>query len=453
MELIDIMNNLIKFFYISILTYFVSLKIIGSKQNSKTQILIIFLYSIINAFIYITLRNYLNGALSIIIIYLVYGFVFSILTKNRVFYSEFVIFFAFLIIELFFGISIVIVGIILRVTESSLDYKNIMYLILTVIIEISILFFILNRKRIKNGFSFLSNKEKINNIGVFGIALIGIAILIYWIIGTYNNHAINRYLVIAIIIEAICMTIWIRRKITKFYKQKLKEQTVEELTNEIKEKDELINKISEENKALATINHKYSSRIKALENFTSRIAVKPELVEKFSTEFGIDFSAINEQISNLSKEYSEEVNKRIRHDNILPKTEIFGIDNLIEYMNSEAIKNSIDLNLKINGSISEMIENVIPQNKLETLLGDHIKDAIIAINSSEENDKEILVEIGKNRDNYEVCIYDTGIEFEIDTLLKLGLEQVTTHELTGGSGIGFMTTFETLKECKASLVI
>ena len=52
-----------------------------------------------------------------------------------------------------------------------------------------------------------------------------------------------------------------------------------------------------------------------------------------------------------------------------------------------------------------------------------------------------------------MCIYDTGIEFEIDTLLKLGLEPITTHKDSGGSGIGFLTTFETLNEMKASLII
>ena len=41
----------------------------------------------------------------------------------------------------------------------------------------------------------------------------------------------------------------------------------------------------------------------------------------------------------------------------------------------------------------------------------------------------------------------------IQTLLKLGLELATTHKDQGGTGIGFITTFETLKETKASLVI
>ena len=37
--------------------------------------------------------------------------------------------------------------------------------------------------------------------------------------------------------------------------------------------------------------------------------------------------------------------------------------------------------------------------------------------------------------------------------MKLGKEQITTHKDSGGSGIGFVTTFETLREYNASLII
>ena len=56
-------------------------------------------------------------------------------------------------------------------------------------------------------------------------------------------------------------------------------------------------------------------------------------------------------------------------------------------------------------------------------------------------------------ENYCIDIYDNGVDFDVDTLSKLGLKRVTTHSDTGGSGIGFMTTFETLKKAYASLVI
>ena len=106
-----------------------------------------------------------------------------------------------------------------------------------------------------------------------------------------------------------------------------------------------------------------------------------------------------------------------------------------------------------NNNIKYLIDNIIPKEKFEILIGDHLKDAIIAINASNNSYKSILVTLGLVENCYELTIYDTGIEFEIDTLLKLGKEQVTTHKETGGSGIGFMTTFETLKNCEASLII
>ena len=100
-----------------------------------------------------------------------------------------------------------------------------------------------------------------------------------------------------------------------------------------------------------------------------------------------------------------------------------------------------------------MINNKIPQSKLVTMIGDHLRDAIIAIDCSNNTFKSILAVLGENNGTYEFCVFDTGIEFEIETLLKLGLEPATTHKDTGGTGIGFMTTFETMKETKASLII
>ena len=122
-------------------------------------------------------------------------------------------------------------------------------------------------------------------------------------------------------------------------------------------------------------------------------------------------------------------------------------------MQTECYNNNIEFKLQIKTDINKLVKEKIPKNKLETLIGDHIKDAIIAINSSKNKYKSILVILGVKDNCYELCIYDTGIEFEIETLLNLGIEAITTHKDIGGSGIGFITTFETLKQCKASLII
>lgn len=150
---------------------------------------------------------------------------------------------------------------------------------------------------------------------------------------------------------------------------------------------------------------------------------------------------------NISKNFP-----KLTLQTIYLKLNIFAIDNLLEYMKGQANKENIEFIFETDKNVKGVLEN-IPEDKLETLLADHIKDGIIAINFSETNNKKIKVSIGKIGKVYEICIYDTGIEFEIDTLLKLGLENVTTHKETGGTGIGFATTFETLKECKGSLII
>ena len=450
METVDIVNRIIKIFFINFLTYYVVTKIINYKNTNIIKYIAIFITSIMLAIIEVSLVKIMPTLPVIVFMYVIYSFVNSKITNNTVNYSLVLTFISLTITYLIYLISIILAGILVKTLNLNISKNHILILFITVLIETIILYAIFKIKRIRNGIAFLQDPEKVNNVGIIEMIFIGIVLIIYSII---QDTIHTRYIFWGMVIEFICVCIWVNKKITTYYKQKLKERTIEELESEIKERDEEINKILEENKEIATINHKYSNRIKSLENFSHQIMSKPELVEKMETEFGEDFINFEKQINNVSEEYTKEIEDSIQHKNHLEKTGIFGIDNILEYMSNEAIKHNIKFNLKIHENIQYMIENIIDQSKLETLLGDHIKDAIIAINSSENTYKELLVEIGEIENCYQVCIYDTGIEFEIDTLLNLGLRAITTHKLTGGSGIGFMTTFETLKATKASLII
>ena len=225
----------------------------------------------------------------------------------------------------------------------------------------------------------------------------------------------------------------------------MKDRTVELQSQQLKEKDEIITNLNQELSNVLEINHKYNKRLSAMEKAIGNFGDKLS----FNEEFAKEYSDILDSLKDLSKEYKQE----FENYNILPKTNIFSIDNILDYMKTEAIRNNIEFDLEINENINELIEKHISKNKLETLLGDHIADAITAINSSDNHSRKIKVIISKSEELYKISVLDTGIEFEIETLLKLGLERITTHRDSGGTGIGFMTTFETLKECKASLVI
>ena len=126
---------------------------------------------------------------------------------------------------------------------------------------------------------------------------------------------------------------------------------------------------------------------------------------------------------------------------------------MLKYQQSECIKNKIDFDLQISGNIHHMINTLISKEDLEILIADHVKDAIIAINHSNNENRSILVRLGKIDECYGIYIYDTGIEFEKETLENLGKKPSTTHADEGGTGMGFMNTFDTLRKCKASLII
>lgn len=424
-------DMIIKSTYICIATYYIFIKIINYRQNREKNIyrdiLAIFFIACINTMT----ELYINKFISTVITCAALNFYLAKTTKNKYQFSIVVTIVSMIIVYFIYMPSKVFSAFVLKNINPNIQKDNILIFILAVIIETGILYKMSKIKRFKNGIAFFKDKTKVWNIGGLGSICIGVMIGTYGIISNSNSRQFATYLFVGIIIEIISLFIWIKKKITKYYKQKLKEQTVADLQNEIKEKDNKISEILEENKAIATINHKYSSRIKALEEFSSKIVSKPELVEKMKTEFGEDYTAFAAQIKRISQEYSNEMKTKVTKENAIPKTGIFGIDTLLEHMSTEATKSNISLDVKINASLNYMVENIISESALETLLGDHIKDAIIAINCSNNTNRRILVVISIVDRCYEINFYDTGIEFEIDTLIKLGKEQITTHKETG----------------------
>lgn len=445
----NIANNVLQIIFINIATYIVLINFIKQKNNAK-RFSVIVAISVSEGIIASYLIIHFKIFPIMLITYLAYGICVGIIIKKNLKYSIFITLISLTVAYLFYILSIVLAAIILKGIDNTIQRDNIMILILGFFIEVILLSLIFKIKRFKNGIPFLQNEQKVGNIGVIGIVFIGIALIVYSFI---QDTVHTKYIFFGMIIELICLFIWLKRKITVYYRQRLKERTVEELESEIRARDERICEVVDENSRLAEVNHKFSSRIRALEDFSCKMIERPEIAELMRCEFGNEFADFEEAVKNVSEEFYSEMKHAVIIRKNLPKTGVFGVDNLLEYMCKESAKNGIDFDVKINGNILFMVQKIIDSKMLETLLGDHIKDAIIAINSSQNTYKNILVTIGIVKECYEISIYDTGIEFEIDTLLKLGLERITTHKSTGGSGIGFMTTFETLAKTKASLII
>jgi hypothetical protein len=124
---------------------------------------------------------------------------------------------------------------------------------------------------------------------------------------------------------------------------------------------------------------------------------------------------------------------------------------MLSYMHSKATSNDIEFDFVIGSSIDGITESDISKGNLETLLADLIENAIIATSFSSY--KRILITVGVAYGCLEITILDSGIPFDVKTLVILGLENATTHADSGSCGIGYMTVFEILSKTNASIII
>lgn len=440
---------IIKMFFINICSNYTMIKINNYRNITLLQKCLLLMMDILFAVVYLILRQRLEILIAFIFCYFLYSLAISLTVNTNILHGlvSNIISVSFSLIAMF--VSTIINFIIYKLMFFDITIETIIEYVTIGIIQFLLIYLFFKIERFKYGFSFLQGKETMNkeNTSKIGILVSSIIIAISLVLSTYSRTT-SKILIAILILGGILMIYWIKKSITKYYKEKMKERTVEIQQEQIKQQDERIKDLQTELADVLQINHKYSHRISAMEKAVTKLGTKLQANEEFAEEYGDILSSIKK----LSKEYKEEVASVIKETK-LPKTNIFSIDNLLEYMKQESEKDKIDFKLNLDFDISEILETKIPQSKLETMIADHIRDAIIAINCSDNKKRKIKVVLDKEDNNYQIKFYDTGIEFEIETLSKLGLKRATTHKATGGSGIGFMTTFETLKQCKASLII
>lgn len=302
------------------------------------------------------------------------------------------------------------------------------------------LYFIFKSKRFKHGIISLQNN--MNNDYVELIILsISIGILYMGMI-IYDMQAFAvRDIICIFIIFAALMFITIQKSLQLYYKQKMLIKELDETKEDLARAENKIKILERENIEESKKRHTVIHKQKSLEYKIEEMLTKTEM----STE---EAAEVKERLEKLNKEVYTE--KEVME---LDKTGINSIDDMLKYMQSECVKNKIDFTLQIKGNIHYMVHNLVKEEELETLLADHIKDAIIAINHTDNANRSILVRLGNIDDIYSLYIYDSGVEFKPEVLENLGKKPCTTYANEGGTGMGFMNTFDTVRKHKASLII
>ena len=312
-------------------------------------------------------------------------------------------------------------------------------------LELLLLFLLFKIKRLRRGMPFLYQIGS----SATGFILSCFILLIVTIISFYDSIPDMQFLflLIALFLIGLLLYCWWRFRITRDYREKLRQAELKALQNELKEKDNRIRELEENNDSLAKIIHKDNKLIPAME-----LAVC-EYLEAEATDG--DTRKKGEQLSNELKTMAQDRKGTLnsyRHDeHALPATGVCVLDALFTYMQQRALAQNINFSLHITGNIVKMTEDIISGEDLSHLLADLLENAMIAIGDNEV--RSLSVCLCHDEDTSTLEISDSGNAFDVQLFEDFGQTRHTTHKDSGGSGIGLMDIWKIKKQYRASLHI
>ena len=422
----------IKMLVMSLFTSYSNKKVLNLEEKINYKWAIMY---IITAILYICMSMLLNREINTTIFTLIcISIIYTIIYKFKIMYSMLISAVSISINQILFYIASTFIYFPMKLLNIENRY---LAFILIALVQAILLFLFWKIKRIRNGITFLKKWKNDEYINLLLLNASSAILFLIVIISNYQEGITSKFGVM-LIIFAIVMFITIWKSLQLYYKQQMLEKVLEKTQKDLADKTEEVKKLEAENLSFSEISHSIAHRQDSLKHKLEKLSKNTEFADEIS---------INAQIDNITKD----LRKKTKIE--LEKTGIEIVDDMLDCMQAKCVENDIDFQLQINGNIYHMINNYIPKEDLEILLADHITDAIIAINHCENINKSILVKIGKIDGIYGVYFYDSGIEFEFNTLLNLGKIPITTHKSEGGTGMGFMNTFKTLSKTKGSLEI
>lgn len=179
METLTFVNNMLKYTFISIMSFYVFIKATDISNISKNQFVILSFSSIFIGLFYAILIFYIPSVIILPFIIVIISFIIVYIRKTTIEDSIIVSFISMAITIGAYIVSLAIAIAIALLPFIRLDKQNPLILLICGLIE----FLFLNRffhiPRFKHGLSFLKNTEKINSISIVVLILSGLLIVFF----------------------------------------------------------------------------------------------------------------------------------------------------------------------------------------------------------------------------------------------------------------------------------
>lgn len=440
------MDTIIKHFALYLCCIYIYYHLLNYRKNSRSLKIIIIVLTFFLACITYWLKIYfpaISEFLPVILLWLILGFLSSnpMLSLVTVMISSGI---SYTIFALSSGIVLLLIT---PVYCNAPLFPYILFMTLSGILECLISILLFKIKRFRKGMPFLYNTRFIN-VGTF-ICFGCLTLLTCLQIADNKPLWIRLLTVIAFIIAIFALIQWWQSQLTKSYRSKLQSLELESLRNELYEKNILLSELKQENEIMGKLIHKDNKLIPAMIN----------AIYEYLTSGNPDDDACHanyghlliEDLTNMSKDRKTVLSTLSITQSCHLSTDIAALDALLSYMSKQATLADIKLTFTISETLNLSVSSPIDSNDLVHLLADLIENAIIATTGCAN--RTIQLQLYPYNQTLLIEISDTGIPFELPSLLNFGLNPYTTHSDTGGSGIGLMDIWKIKEKYNASLHI
>ena len=313
------------------------------------------------------------------------------------------------------------------------------------ILQLGFVHILFRFSRLKNGMPFLQ-QNKAGWFGVFlSLIMLHIAALL---VATPGQKTLVPFFTLILVEGGFILILWWRQKILERYNERMRRKQLEDMSAETQQVSAERSVLKLDNSEMARLLHENTKMVKALNTTAVELLQAAEFKEEGQRQKA---DAFIKYIAGFSEEYSHELFVYHNHARKLPETGLVGVDAMLAQMQQSAFQAGIDFDFSFSGNVRAIARDTVNEVDLARLIGDLVQNAFVAVGSS--GVKTVVVYLSPSNSGLCLDVMDSGQPFSEEVLAKLGKERVTSHANSGGSGIGMMTVFETLRKYDASFIL
>lgn len=439
--------SILKYTFIYFLSFYICHKLDKTYDFSRKYIFIYFVYSLFLSFETYSMKILVPEFTYLLPVFTFFVF-FSLCTKMPSVHNFSICLISLCLNLLIFSLISLVSSIIFTLTSDSISTSDLSTIVLiTCAIYPPAVFFLFKIRRLSSGL-FMSHSSILLHVGTF-LSIITLAVYTSEQLNNYTYSLTHLLRILLLTALLIIFFLWWKVQITNSYRRKLLLLELSTLRTKNNEQQDYIHSIEAENQRLGKIIHKDNRIVNAMSD-----AVRDYLAN-YESALGDDFSEKGKRILAELDQLFDARQSLLDSDNSINsricKTNRIGIDALLSYMQKEAASYQIELSFNFEPEFFNVMEKYISENNIVHLLSDLLENAVIATRYANAHKIELTLTVLNNIPA--ISVSDSGIAFEIDTYMNLGITNASTHLDSGGHGIGLIDIWNIKKNCLATLCI